>query len=73
MCGAPLKGTKESTPSRQQRRSYGVHICPHCAAIYSYRQAPISQEDPEILASYLTSSNTITLTCQNCARLFHPQ
>ena len=61
-CGASLSNapfSKESIPPWLRRGSpSGVYRCPHCSAIYSYRQAPISKEG--------------MVTCQNCTRPFRP-
>lgn len=61
-CGATLADgqfARESTPPWfKQGAASGVYKCPHCRAIYSYRQAPISNEG--------------YVTCQNCVRPFLP-
>ncbi|MFW9926995.1 MAG: hypothetical protein ACFFDM_09525 [Candidatus Thorarchaeota archaeon] len=61
-CGAPLSGapfTRVTTPPWFHIGfSKGVYKCPHCTAIYSYRQAPRSQDG--------------LVTCQNCLRPFLP-
>ncbi|MFW9767712.1 MAG: hypothetical protein ACFFF9_04110 [Candidatus Thorarchaeota archaeon] len=59
-CGSTLAEApfvKDSTPPWFiQGKSRGVYRCPHCKAVYSYRQAPISK-DGEV-------------TCQNCLKPF---
>lgn len=60
-CGAPLGKPEERQLTRRwvtlrRRRITAPVQCPHCGAVYAYRQEVISAEQ--------------TVTCQNCAKAF---
>ncbi|TET11147.1 MAG: hypothetical protein E3J86_03670 [Candidatus Thorarchaeota archaeon] len=59
-CSAPLTGasfSRETIPPWLKKRSpRGVSKCPHCSALYSYRQSLVTEDG--------------MVTCQNCMKPF---